>query len=682
VKLKENNVAQLQNITDIRIAHLTLLTLSNMNLLKNTKINEVKKSQIRFVAIKPIALILACFLCFSQANSITLPTKSFDNIDIKTFKEFEETMDKDPRLAALRMEKILKEFYKTAYKNSAQENFPDPDTASPLRDKGTPKSAESIVKEFIKAPQHSFFITQAPNLFTAHHMLAKAYEKNKDYLEAGHHYITALRYRTLKLTPKIWTNRRRLELAQAPKSERDMVSDYLKKEQQIGDEINSYRETVLRTHAEEDNMNDDPSNSHSAIRKIIEKNKVIREEAKQKFLKAKSDFSKAAENYKAYERQHNAESADFLVELSELFYTLDESIRDRNKIANYKEQYNSSYNYTFFQDWRKKGRHRAYLNSLEVAAQLDRTNPRTTYKMGVQYKKNGEVDRSTGAFLKTLEYEKNADDAKKLRSNEKFFTYIHLGGLYKRIKKYVNAAYYYENALKMSETGDCKAPIDIRINTATLHVLHTGNFLRAKQLLEELKKEPANENEEGSFKKIPENSSDPDNLKFDENDGKINSSERKLRNSRKALEIEILLIQTYKKLKERKNLMKSLSVAKSMHEDIEENIVKEKIVLKKSYKTLLYSKKKMTKTRSSKATQEYYGNLKKYRKIQTKISDMIIFRNRMNLKKIYFTLAAEQERDRLITEALQTYRDAEGYGIASDEARRQIRRIREQNNIR
>ena len=581
-------------------------------------------------------IIFILLIFFLRAS--TIPEESYALVKHSDLDEIEAMLVDDPALAILRIEKLLVEFYRTAEANGTTEVFPSIDNAPPGTMKKPIQRKDQLLRSLITVKQSPFYIKDASNIYRAHAMLAKAYTLNKEYLKAADHSLNALRFRSLKLTPEVWADETRMELAGDSSAVRSQAKDFLNIKNEYEVAVKKYNDSIREKHIEEDRLAQQGASQVEISAISITHERTIKENQKD-VARLQIEFEKQLENFKSYEQAYNKESADFLIETGNIFKAIDNKIRDKDKIANFQQQYSSSYNYTSQQNWSASDKHIAYINLFELATRLDPLNPSTPYQLGVQYGKNGNTARAITSLLLALEYDKNTTD--KLSPEEKYEIYSLLGGFYHRTNKYVEAVFYYEKSIAADPSPDYFT----RLNTARIHVQNTGNYLRARQLLDEIEKE------------LP-------TLQLDD-----------LNNMKSQYEIQALYITIYERTWNTENLVKALESARLIHQNLEKKIVISHGAMQAKYKELLALKKQMGKTRERKDIQNYYAALDEYRTLQKEASELSIVRNRMNLKKIYFTLAREKEKERKIDEAIEMYRNAESFGISADQARREIQRL-------
>jgi len=581
-------------------------------------------------------ILFILLLFFFRAS--TIPEKSYNLIQHSDLDEIETILQSDPSLAILRIEKLLVEFYRTAEANGATEVFPSIDNVSPGTMKRPIQRKDQLLRSLITVKQSAFYIKDASNIYRAHVMLARAYALDKKFLKAADHSLNALRFRSLKLTPEVWADETRMELAGDSPAVRSQAKEFLKAKNEYQASVKEYSALISEKHLEEDRLLLQGASQVeiSALSLTYDKKIQAKKEEVARFQLA---FDTQLENFKSYEQKYNKESADFLIETGQIFRTIDNQIRDKEKIANYQQQYSSSYNYTAKQKWSISDKHIAYINLLELATKLDPLNANTPYQLGVQYGKNGNTARAIFSLLLALKYDDHSTE--KLSPEQKYDIYSLLGGYYHRTNQYVEAVFYYEKAIAADPTPD----YFLRLNAARIHVQNSGNYLRAGQLLNEIEKE------------LP-------SLQLDE-----------LSNMKSQYEIQSLYITIYERTWNTTNLVIALDRARQIHQSLEEKIAQSRSAMKLKYQQLLRLKKQMGKTRDRKDIQNYYTALDEYRTLQTEVSELSIVRNRMNLKKIYFTLAREKEKERKIDEAIEMYRNAESFGVSPDQARREIQRL-------
>ena len=269
--------------------------------------------------------------------------------------------------------------------------------------------------------------------------------------------------------------------------------------------------------------------------------------------------------YQGESDKWNQESANFLVHFAELQKILESRLKDRQKIINKNSLYKTSFNQAVDYDYTKNSDFRAYAELLELAVDLDKSNPLTALKLAREYKNANQNKKAAFYFQQSIRFNENAKKDLKLTSQEFKKAIASLGNISYQEKRFVDAARYYEEVLKLEESPS------FLFLLGSLHYERTGYYKRSVELLTAYLKQ-LNEKDE-SLLEVIEESGEGEKKKFF------------------ALHY---IAQSYKKLFEYKMMLKFFEELRKLHVDFIQGVQnqKEKIneifqELKKIKKTIL-----------------------------------------------------------------------------------------------
>ncbi|MDH4201178.1 MAG: hypothetical protein OEV66_12510, partial [Spirochaetia bacterium] len=453
-------------------------------------------------------------------------------------------------------------------------------------------------------------------------------------------YLAALGFRTLKLSPQIWTDPERLILQNNEKEKKD-AENYQKVSNDLVAVQKEYEETKRKLAIQQDNdaiKLNDPGNypDYAANQKTLENIKT-------KIQALEVEMQKQTTIFHEYETQYNKESANFLIEFANNVKLIDKKIRDREKILNSIEYYRSNYDGTFQQTWKLESREMAYAGLLEMSCLLDPQNAKTPALLGEMYKNAGEDLLAISSLERSLKF--NETSSLKFSDTELYEIYKNLGGLYYATRRYVDSAWYYEKVIAIKRSPD------MEFQLAKIHTENTGNYERARELLGNLLlayKQPVNT-------KL-EDASVLDALKT-------------------RFQTLSFLVTIFEKTGPEKKLVDYLKQLLEIHASLEK-------MISDSYDNLRVDEKKMTDARiqlnqkpDQTSLQTFYTDQQKFRDQKEITQKMEALRKTLNLQKVYFTLAYQNEVQNDVAGAIEVYRRAESYGIDPDRARREIMRL-------
>jgi len=223
-----------------------------------------------------------------------------------------------------------------------------------------------------------------------------------------------------------------------------------------------------------------------------------------------------------------------------------------------------------------------------------------------------------------------------------------LGGLYFQRNHFVESAKNYEKALEGAKDGPRKN--NLLFQVAKIHTDRTGRYERAEELLVEFVK--------------PIDGQDP-------SDTEARASWIKVR-----FQVYIRLAEVYQKTRRRREAGLALRKALEIHQQLEDLIAKQNELITKAFRKLQDSKKPLKNETLERELNIYNRNKDDYEREKTLLGQLYAIRNSLPLKNVYFDLARYFEEKHFIDKAFETYRAAELAGIAPDQARRQMQRLR------
>lgn len=503
-----------------------------------------------------------------------------------------------------------------------------------------------FIKSFMSRPVKGYHIIDAPNIAKMHLSLAKIYLKQKNPYHASYHYSQALRYRTLKMSPEVFTSSERLQLLRKDNPQvgdakeyeelNRLVAEQEKKERDIREKNIILKDALLNQKtSNSDLLNDQLRRNRELIASMRQNNRDLIERQK-----------KSEEKYHEYEKKYNKESSEILFEMSNLIRGIEDAIKERQKVIHKKSFYKTQFNQTFLHDYSKNRDYTAYSNFLDKASRLDPENAVIPFLLAKEYKLSQKPNKAIYAFQRTLDAEKKVDgqlDKKQLR-----YTYLNLGGLYYQTKKYVNSAYFYRKAIEATDDENEKRNLIFQL--AKLHTTRTGNYSEAETLLNEY------------LKKL--NTLNP-----------TDQSKRAQWNKEKFHVYRYLSI-VHRKRNNIKKYEQALKGARDSFEDLERIIEKQQVIINDSFQKMQSAKKNLLNDTRQEDLSLYNRLKADYEKEKNFLSMLYSMKKSFPLRNIYFSLARYLENKPDIKGALYTYRQAEKKGIAPDEARRNMERLK------
>ena len=202
---------------------------------------------------------------------------------------------------------------------------------------------------------------------------------------------------------------------------------------------------------------------------LLKKNQTLKS-LQNNFATFKLQYQKEAD-------QWGQESANFLVNFAELQKNIANKLKDRQKIINKNSLYKTSFNQAVDYDYTQNSDFRAYAELLELAADLDKSNPVTALKLAREYKNIHRNKKETFYFKQSIQFNKKAKEGSKLTDQEFKEALISLGNISYQEKKFVDAAKYYEKTIQLEDDTN------LLYLLGSLHYQRTGHYQRAIELL-------------------------------------------------------------------------------------------------------------------------------------------------------------------------------------------------------
>ena len=595
----------------------------------------------------------------TQPETVTEPGKGqeagifthYQKFDIDEIRGIEEDMRANPTAALGKLQNLLSRFYRDHPARPVDVEDLDPEVT--LRYQQDPRYAADRRRqgnlEKLRKKQSPGLIKNAPNLFEMHLAMARGLrdvEKGgilftKSPFRSSYHFLTALRYRTLKLTPEVWLDPDRLKLLHNDRENTDAEA-YQKAAADLANARLEYEKTRRTLYTREDNAvtrQNDPGYNPD-----YKTNQDTLARLRANIADLETKMLGQAMVFEAYAKTWNKESANVLLEFAEVVNSVDLTLRDQEKILNQLEYYRSNYDGTFKQTWQLASKKAAWINLLETASLLDPENPLTPVMLGREYKSAGEDTLAISSFEKALQYDKNTGA---LTDAQRLEIYTGLGGLYYNSRLYVDSAINYERAWQMNKTDE------LEFQLARIHAENTGNYERARELFEDLagKSAPPGVGEE------PLKAAAAMKLAYT-----INSS----------------LADIYEKMSEDRLALETLKKSATLHVQLENLILKNYDLLRTLEKNLVELRVAFNREPTEVNMQSFYQAQQDYRNQKNILQNLESLRRSMNLQKTYFGLARRHEHGHNIQAAVEAYRQAESFGLAPDEARREITRLQKE----
>lgn len=375
---------------------------------------------------------------------------------------------------------------------------------------------------------------------------------------------------------------------------------------------------------------------------IYVNNQKTLDSLKTKIQSLEKDMENEMAVFHEYETRYNKDSADFLLEFADNVKSIDRNIRDEEKVLNSVEYYRNNYNNTFKQTWKLESREMAYVGLLEMASLLDTQNAKTPATLGQIYKNAGEDMMAISCFEKAIQYNNAAAD--KMPDKELLSIYKNLGALYYATNRYVDSAWYYEKAYTMEKDPE------MEFQLAKIHAEKTGNYKRALELLEDLA-------QTGNRTAIA--------------NAEVPSPET-LKNKFQLMQY---IAATLEKTESVDKLEDYLSQLVEIHVKFEKLISDSYDVLRNNEKKMMDAKIRLNQKPDQTALQTFYQAQQNYNAQKETTQKLEAARKALNLRKLYFTLAYQNELRNNFPGAIDVYRRAESFGIDPDQARREIQRL-------
>ncbi len=553
----------------------------------------------------------------------------------------------DAQTVVQRLTPVLKSFYYENAKVTEEPVLIDPLAPPDYREKyqWDTNARRLYLRQNLLEEQASFLIREAPNIFQLHLELARAYAKLRDLPSALYHYEQAQRFRSMKLTPEVWANEDRLNLL-GSESVRANADQYRETQTSLRQAGQAYEKLKTELFLEEDKFA--KTNSIETTARLRAENDQKLQEERKRLESLRSNMERELNNYRKEETQYNRTSANFLLEMALVLQELGEKTREDQAVKNSSYYYQNAYNQTGKQNWGAPENQTDYSNLLAAATSLDPNNPRIPLLLARSYENQGDTLRAIGAYEQTLESVKSSGQS--LEDEQTRDVYLSLGGLYHTMRRYVDSAYFYEKALALDrQTGNLDR--NLLFQTARLHALHTGNYPRSLKMFEALLKDAPPVNDDIEVSALA-------------------------KNIRYQLAIRLLMVDAQVKSPELANeLIQNLDVCQALHRKLESLIDTQEKLLAAQKEELVTLNRRMAGRYDRGSVQELYRVQGNYEQTKLLLEELYQARNSANFKKIYFTMARQNEKMHQIDQAILAYREAERLGLDPELARREVDRL-------
>ncbi|MCX7632179.1 MAG: hypothetical protein N2Z22_02465 [Turneriella sp.] len=570
------------------------------------------------------------------------------------------SIDFNPRQVAEDLGQKLNQFYFADPSEKKIASRQDNDsTAAWFRREWNVNLQRLFMRDLLARPQPGFLIKEAPNIALLHYNYALAQKKLKKPYHAAYHFAQSLRYRSLRFDDTIYTDRDRLQLVKAGSQEIADAENYRK----LKEALQQKEREKLRLEEELIVLDDQarspkPAELVEAERQrqkqlLAEREQQLRQSlarVRGEYEQLKKEFAQAEERFVEYAKAYNRRSADMLVEMAELVRQIEDAIKERSKVLNKKVLYKTSFNQTLQHDYSQNRQFTAYANILEAASRLDPENPRTSFLLAEEYRTSQEVSRSIDAYERALKANEKPRENFALSEEQVRRAHAALGALYYAKNRFVDAAYFYEKAY--NSTNDAREKQNLGWQLAKLHVEKTGNYARARQLLESYLEQIAALN--------PTDVADRTQW----------IKERFTANR--------YLTHIYEKANEPQKVAAALRQAASAHEDLEALIATLRERNNKTYQELQNAKQNLLEEVRSRDLNVFLRLEAEYEKQKRELALIETGRNSLPLAEFYATYARFLESQHDIAGALRVYAAAEKFGLGADHARREQGRLRAQ----
>lgn len=567
--------------------------------------------------------------------------------NIAEIREIGQNVKFNPRGVKDEMESRLNEFYLSDPTNRKiqQRQVLETSTDTIYKREWNTNIQRLFIRDLLSEKAEQNFVKEAPNLYLMHKTLAQAYiELGKPY-QAAWNYSMSLSYRRLRFSPEVFTNEDRLALLEPNDPEIAAANRYSEALRRKNAADKNFTKTRQRIELLQDNLRSPVSTqTRSDLTRELQQQETAFRDVAQERTQAADAFAQAEDEYSTREQNYNRESAALLVEVAELTRTLEDAIKEREKVLNKKALYKTSFNQSIVHDYSENRQFTAYANLLEMASHLFPESPEISLKLAEEYESSLKVDRAIYYYEQTLLPDRSqniSDDTKRKVSRS-------LGALYYQTNKYVDSAWHYENAY--AQTTDEKEKQNLSYHLALLHARHTGNFKRAVELFENHLTYLNTMNPT-----VPETRADWLMQKFQSYQQLYYMREKRRENS-KALEAMNLAIDSERELS---NLIDAQSQKlNELNGQIQE------------------AKKPLLEDTQEKDFNQLLRLEREYELERARLGRLETAHNSLPLGKVYFQYARALESHHDIRGAMSVYREAEQKGIAPSASRREMDRLR------
>ena len=498
------------------------------------------------------------------------------------------------------------------------------------------------IRKITRKQIKGFLLEEALPLFMMHKAVAKNLLRISvpRIYESEFHFKQALRYRTLRLTPEIFTSKKRLELLDEDDPQIKLANQYRTNQNGI-----KQTEKEIKTLKEKNIILDDSlyfSKETNKIRQQILINEQLIVKKNQTLKLLQNSFATFNRQYQKEADQWHQDSANFLVNFAELQKNIANKLKDRQKIINKNSLYQTSFNQAVDYDYTQNSDFRAYAELLGLAVDLDKSNPITALKLAREYKNIHRNKKATFYFKQSIQFNKKAKEDFKLTDQEFKEALISLANISYQEKKFVDAAKYYEKTIQLEDD------MNLLYLLGSLHYQRTGHYQRAIELLTIY------------FNKLN-----------DEEEDLLEITEKAKKTKKKFLALHYIT-QSYRKIREYKIMLESFQKLRDMHVEFVRDIQSQKEKISNSFKELKEIKKTiLDKTDRENLTQFYLAE-NKHRNNKITLAKLKTIKNALPLKNLYFNLAEYWEEQNNFPQAIEIYQEAQKYGIQPNQARRKV----------
>ncbi len=594
-----------------------------------------------------LLLILSAFAASGQ--NLRDEKSRYTPYFLSEIRSIGETLEFNPRGVKDEMETRLREFYLSdpSDRKIHQRQILSTSDNDIYRREWNINLQRLFMHDILNTQEETFLIQEASNIFEMHRTLARAYIKLNEPYQAAWNYSMALRYRTLRFSPDVFTNEDRLSLDDTSAQQNADASAYSDADKKrieatrIESEVRSLYQAAL------DNQNLPPS---SAARRFsvteINERKNASEQATGARRTAETEFIKEEEKFREYEKQYNADSAAVLVEIAELVRSIEESIKEREKVLNRKTIYKTSFNQTLVHDYAENRQFRAYANLLESAAALDPSRGDIRIKLAEEYESSRLTEKAIfhyEEFLKNPPAQRTDEDKTRELAASRA-----LGALYYQQKRYPDSAWHYEQAFLLTPQGVNRDFLQFQL--ASIHAKNTGNYERSIDLFEDL------------LSRL--NSANPT-----EPPQRMEWLEKKFHSYN-------YLYTMHLKRSEKTKALESLKSAVDAENELNTLIESQRAELARLHKSIQEAKKPLMEDTRQRDLSELLRLEREETLAREFLGTLHTAYKSLPLSNVYFAYARQLEEQHAIREAVLVYRNAERKGIAPDAARREMERLK------